>query len=50
MKTLAKYHACNRRKKHPKIYLSHPVSYREFRETGPRFGTSENPAALKIGP
>ena len=27
MKTLAKYHACN--------HFSGPVSYRDFRETGP---------------
>ena len=39
MKTLAKYHVCNHcviGEKHFKIYLSGPVSYRVFRETGPR--------------
>ena len=38
MKSLAKYHACNHcvmAKKHLKIYLSGPISYRGFRETGP---------------
>ena len=38
MKTLAKYHVCNHYvigEKHLKIYLSGPVSYRNFRETGP---------------
>ena len=40
MKTLARYHVCNHcvigEKKHLKIYLSGPVSYRDFRETVPR--------------
>ena len=39
MKTLAKYHAfnhCVTGEKHLKINLSGPVSYRDFRETGPR--------------
>ena len=39
MKTLAKCHVCNRcviGEKTFKIYLSGPVSYRDFRETGPR--------------
>ena len=39
MKALAKYYACNHcvigEKKHLKIYLSGPISYLVFRETGP---------------
>ena len=40
MKTLAKYHACNHRLIGEKafyksVYLSGPISYRDFRETGP---------------
>ena len=47
MKTLGKYHACNHcvigeKKKHLKIYLSGPVSYRVFQETGPRARSFEN--------
>ena len=34
MVTLAQYHPVIGEKKNSKIYLSGPVSYREFRETG----------------
>ena len=41
MKTLAKYHVSNHcvigEKQRLKIYLSGPISYRDFRETGLRF-------------
>ena len=48
MKTLAKYHVfnhCVTGGKHLKINLSGPVSYRDFRETGPCWTI-----ALKIKP
>ena len=47
MKTLAKYRVCNHcviGEKRLKIYLSGPVSYRDFRETGP--WTFQKPRAL----